>query len=505
MEKLISAKRLGAQLLVVISAGLIFLAGYFIVSDYHRTIETAKDDTMERLETVAKTVAVKVDGNQHQYLVKAYPNKDDIRKTEDNLVYEYLHSYMRKVQLANGIATDIYTIFYDSTKKAAGETPFYFGVTSGETPYFRHPYENYPSILEESFREGGRIPVFTDEHGTWLSYFAPIENEAGEVVAVVMADQQFDEFLSESRKEAVSGLTISLIVFLIVGLLMVFIVRKIIRIDEIKSEQLMDMHEQVKAQHKDITDSINYSERIQRAIIPSHELIRQSFPNSFMFYKARDVVSGDFPWVYKKSKDVVYLAAVDCTGHGVPGSMMSFIGYFLLNEILGKPGEMSPAEVLGELNAGVVKTLQQEHEVTPRDGMDIALCKVDFKRMELSFSGAHRPLYLLRGKELIVHKGDREVIGGIQHDKECNRQFTNTVIPLEKGDSFYIFSDGLQDQFGGNGERKKKYSSKRIREILVQHSALPIEELGEAIEKDFMEWMSTTNQIDDVLLIGVKF
>ena len=138
------------------------------------------------------------------------------------------------------------------------------------------------------------------------------------------------------------------------------------------------------------------------------------------------------------------------------------------------------------------------------DGMDVAICKLNKEKMELEFAGAHRPLYLLRGEEVIVYKGDRKPIGGT-HLREQGIKFTNHKIPVQPGDAFFIFSDGLQDQFGGPTERKKKYSSKRIRETLIKHNNLPMDQMKNAIEKDFLDWMGKTKQVDDVLLIGVKF
>ena len=365
MKRFNSAKRLGFQLLLVISSGLVFLASYFIISDYNKTIELSREDAMEQLETVAKTISLNLDGNQHDYLMQAFNSKDAIKRSDENEIYLYIHRYLRKVQLANGIETDIYTLFYDSTQLDKNSTPFYFGITSGEVPYFRHPYINYPAELEKNYKTGGRIPVYTDEHGSWLSYIAPIRDKNKKVVAVVQVDKQFDEFIASSRKQAIKGVWISLLIFFLIGSLLVFIVRKIVMIDELKSIRLERMHERVTMQHKDITDSINYSERIQKAIVPNSEAIQNLLPNSFLFYKAKDVISGDFPWIHDCSGGYVYIAAVDCTGHGVPGSMLSFIGYFLLNGIIRRRSSPEPAHILDELCEDVIITLKQEKKKHP--------------------------------------------------------------------------------------------------------------------------------------------
>jgi PAS domain S-box-containing protein len=253
--------------------------------------------------------------------------------------------------------------------------------------------------------------------------------------------------------------------------------------------------------NKKITDSINYAQRIQNSIIPDNEIIREYFPESFIFYYPKDVVSGDFPWFFQRGDDLYY-AAVDCTGHGVPGAMMSLIGYFLLNEITGHPEAYDPATILDKLHEGVRKTLRQDREgAQARDGMDVALCRVNMKTMKMEYSGAHRPLYLVRGDELIQYKGTRKAIGGT-HSKGV-KEFENHKIDLLKGDDVYFFSDGLPDQFGG--DKGLKYSPRRIRRIVSENKHLPMEEMRKYFYDDFEEWKAGRKQIDDVLLIGIRF
>lgn len=254
--------------------------------------------------------------------------------------------------------------------------------------------------------------------------------------------------------------------------------------------------------NKKITDSINYAKRIQNAIIPSVKEIQKDIKNTFMFYKPKDVVSGDFPYYYKKN-DTVYYAAVDCTGHGVPGAMMSLIGHLLLNDILNGTETLTPAEVLDKLHAGVVKTLKQDEGdgVKTADGMDVALCSINLKTKQVQYAGAHRPLYLVRNNELSEFKGNRFPIGGSQYTGRTG--FTNHIINIIENDAIYFFSDGLPDQFGG--PEKLKYGPKRIREGILAHNNKNTTEIKTYFEKSYHEWMGDMKQIDDVLLIGVKF
>ncbi len=255
--------------------------------------------------------------------------------------------------------------------------------------------------------------------------------------------------------------------------------------------------------NRKIEDSINYAERIQSAILPDNQLIREHLPKSFILYKPRDVVSGDFPWFFKR-EDTIYIAVVDCTGHGVPGALLSFIGYFILNNVVDHEREYSAAEVCDLLHNGVRDTLKQNREdAQGRDGMDIALVKYNPKKGEIHYAGAHRPLYFVRNGELMEYKGDRKAIGGIPLGNKPEKNFTNYVIDVQPGDKAYFFSDGLTDQLGG--PEYKKYSPGRVREQLVTNNNLSMEEMSQFFENEFFTWKGEEKQIDDVLLIGIEF
>jgi serine phosphatase RsbU (regulator of sigma subunit) len=260
---------------------------------------------------------------------------------------------------------------------------------------------------------------------------------------------------------------------------------------------------EIQDKNRKIEDSINYAQRIQSSILPDIRSVREYLPRSFIYYKPRDVVSGDFPWFFTRGNDI-YIAVVDCTGHGVPGALLSFVGYFLLNNIVDRDRKMTAAEVCDLLHFGVRKTLKQEsEEAEARDGMDIAFCKVNHIDKELQYAGAHRPLYLLRDGELTEFKGDRKAIGGIPHRKKEEENFTNYSIKYKRGDKFFFFSDGLPDQLGGPED--KKYSPKRIRELILENKNIPVEKYSNLFAEDFEMWKGEGKQIDDVLLIGIEF
>ncbi len=263
-----------------------------------------------------------------------------------------------------------------------------------------------------------------------------------------------------------------------------------------------EIENEIVHKNKAITESINYAYRIQTAILPDYKDIRDSLPKSFMFYKPRDVVSGDFPWYYRNADDI-FIAVVDCTGHGVPGALLSFIGYFILNNIVEHNAELCAGKICDLLHDGVRKTLKQDSgDANARDGMDIAFCKINFNKMKLEYAGAHRPLYQVRGDELVEYKGNRKAIGGIPHLKKVEKDFENYEIDLKEGDKYFFFSDGFPDQIGGEGMRK--YQAQQIRELIMSHNDYTMPAFQALFKKEFNRWKGDHKQIDDVLLIGIE-
>ena len=257
---------------------------------------------------------------------------------------------------------------------------------------------------------------------------------------------------------------------------------------------------EIQNKNKKITESINYAKRIQNAILPNSRVISKALPDSFILYKPRDVVSGDFPW-FVQIKEEIFIAAVDCTGHGVPGALLSLIGYFLLNDIVRSRKITEPGKILDLLDEGVTTTLRQDEDSTTKDGMDIALCKININTREVEYAGAHRPLYIMKKGMMEEVKGNKFPIGGGIFKNQTN--FTNTKINLEKGDSIYFSSDGFPDQFGGPEGRK--FGPKKVREIIEQVHTLPMPDAMATFDQQWENWRGETKQTDDVLLIGIKF
>lgn len=251
----------------------------------------------------------------------------------------------------------------------------------------------------------------------------------------------------------------------------------------------------IEEKNRDITASIRYAERIQRAMLPPDDL----FPDTFILFRPKDIVSGDFYWMFDNG-DYEFMAAVDCTGHGVPGAFMSIIGHNSLNKIVREYGIVKPAAILDQLNNEVVKALLARNESTINDGMDLTLLVIDRKKHILEFAGAYNPLYLVRNGEIVVHKADRFPIG--MTTMEQKKTFTNNVIEVMPGDMVYMSSDGYADQFGG--PEGTKYMGARFKKKLAEISALPVPEQKLILERELDEWKGDQSQIDDILVIGTR-
>lgn len=268
---------------------------------------------------------------------------------------------------------------------------------------------------------------------------------------------------------------------------------------ELMNIEITLQHDQIFRQHQDITASINYASRIQQAMLPSLEVVTKSLPDFFVLYRPCQIVSGDFYW-FKQLKNIVYIVAADCTGHGIPGAFMSMLGLSLLNDVIGPRDVNPPHECLNELRKRLKQTLHQTgHRGEQQDGMDIALCMIDVETNVVQFSGAYNPLYLLRNNELIVHKGDRMPIGVYPKD---NESFTTKVIELQPNDCLYIFSDGYVSQTGGDDF--KKFKSSQLQETLLQIQHKPMSEQKQILESTLDAWKGNNEQVDDILVIGVR-
>ena len=283
-----------------------------------------------------------------------------------------------------------------------------------------------------------------------------------------------------------------------------------LRITKAQLELIEKQKTKIEKQNKNITDSLSYASRIQTALLPSSKKMDRILSDHFIYYKPRDIVSGDFYWLNEIDNKII-IAAADCTGHGVPGAFVSLLGISFLNEIvqsiINEEKEIKPATVLNELRDKLITAVtQSEGENETYDGMDISICIVDKKTRTMCFAGALLPIYIVKNtkndknkQNLLQLRGDLFPIG--MSDFE-DYSYKNKQVQLDEGDIFYMFSDGYADQFGG--EKGRKFLTGNFKKLLLSISSYPLENQKEKLHEEIQKWKGDIRQIDDIMVLGIK-
>jgi serine phosphatase RsbU (regulator of sigma subunit)/tetratricopeptide (TPR) repeat protein len=425
-----------------------------------------------------------------------------------------------------GIATTLINIAQVYLKKKDPENALYYAkkslLLSKEIHVLRNISESY-LVLSESYalknnktEELKYFKLYSQTKDSLLS-----ENSANQLIkmsAIYEADKKQKEIeLLNKEKEKQETIVIeqekrkNLIIYSSTAIILVVVFFSIFLYRRYKVTKTQNKI--IEEKNKDITDSINYAKKIQTSILPNDEDFRVAFPESFVLFKPKDIVSGDFYWIstnpnefpaIDKAKGESWkvknplIAAVDCTGHGVPGSLMSMLGNSLLNKIVDTHKISKPNEILNALRTEIINSLKQHGENENKDGMDIALCVVYDDKIE--YAGANNPIYIIRKNGALEEiKADKMPIS---YSGAELKPYTNHAVKVDKGDSFYIFTDGYADQFGGKEEKKFKY--KQLKELLVSINSKPMENQKKILNETLEKWMGTAEQTDDILIIGVR-
>lgn len=327
-------------------------------------------------------------------------------------------------------------------------------------------------------------------------------------IELLTKDKKFQE-ADLGKQKLIINVFIGILVLVIVAALILynrFIIKKKLNIQlDNTNKLLLQKNELIEKQKENIVSSIDYAKVMQQVIIIQENDIQKYFSDSFIYYKPKDIVSGDFYWCYK-TDDKAIIAVIDCTGHGVPGAFMSIIANTLLNQIIKQTNVTTPAKILSQLNAAVYNSLHQSKERSlSDDGMDIALCCIDYKNKTLEYAGAQQPLYILTQDELKIIKADIYTIGGGNFPSKKGDpksiKYTNYSMPIQAGMHLFLFTDGYVDQFGG--PEKRKFGSANLQKLLLDNKNTKIQELQNIISKTHENWRGTTSQTDDILFVGI--
>jgi len=314
---------------------------------------------------------------------------------------------------------------------------------------------------------------------------------------LALKEEQIRSKIAENSKQKI--LIAASVIALLLALIAVFFIYRSFKLNKRNAVQLAFKNKVIEEKNKEITDSINYARLIQQSLLAPASLLEKNLRDHFVLYKPKDIVSGDFYWA-AESDNTFTIACVDCTGHGVPGAFMSLIGKENLDKAHSKT--TSPHKILSELNKNVKHSLNQNHNRT-RDGMDAAIVKIEKNSAgaAITYSGANRPLWIIRNNssEIEEIKATKHAIGGFTSNEQ---EFQEHTLSLTTGDVFYIFTDGYADQFGG--DKQKKITTKLFKDLLLKNKHLNQSELKGVLEEFFLSWKGNNEQIDDILVIGVR-
>lgn len=406
----------------------------------------------------------------------------------DNNKYQVYSSQKKIIELSSGFKY----IKIDFTASQLNKNEIVYSLSPPDEDPLWFPVQNNDFVILSKLKPGRYIFLLTVKDQA-----KKINKEDG--LIIIVKQHRF------GSKKAIFLYVLFFILLIVLFLnLQTRTLRKVIRQFRERDKlaiRLMNQKEELAVKNKNITDSITYAKRIQNALMPNEKSFRQVFPDSFILHISKDIVSGDFYWI-NETREKIFLAAVDCTGHGVPGAFISIIGFELFRKITNTQGINEPAEILNTLNEDFKTIFKDVDDFSFKDGMDVAFCSIDKKRNILEFSGAFNPLYLIRNNNVIEIKGDRYAIG-LDATENAGNIFTNHTFKLENNDVFYIFTDGYADQFGG--PEGKKYKYRRFRHLLLNMHHLPMQKQRELLHKSIMEWKGELDQVDDILVIGVKF
>jgi len=488
--------------MILIFTTIIGITAFFLVFGYYNQLKLYKDAIYNKLEGIAITASLSIDGDTHQLLLEKYTEKGDLITREQDTLYSQLYHHLKDIEVNANLNSPIYTLFRVSSSNS--QTQFFYGVNSSDDmpdKTFRDEYRLFPEVLLEKYKVGATIPAYETENGYWISAFHPFKNSEGDVVGVVEVDEKFNDFITRVNRQILWSAGISVLFISILAYFLIRSTRKILKNEEEMTKNLLLSKNIIETKNKDITDSINYAKKIQDAILPEEEYISNALPNSFIFFKPRDVVSGDFYW-FSEQHELNIIVLADCTGHGVPGALMSMIGTSLLSEIVNHRGITNPGEILDNLDTGIQKAFKKylSDEIENKDGMDISICTIDKSNTKLLYAGAFRPLIKIKNGAMEEYRGNRFPIGGGSSYKKTT--FTTHEITIKKGDNFYMFSDGFPDQFGGIKE--KKYMNKQFKKLLMTINPQPSSSKLKLLEKAFTDWKGEIEQLDDILVLGFE-
>ncbi|MFT5822509.1 MAG: serine phosphatase RsbU (regulator of sigma subunit) [Crocinitomix sp.] len=484
---------LATRMMLIIYVCIIFITTFFIIFSYYNALALQEQRQYDKLTAIVTSMAVNIDGDEHVNLMNCYGVNTHEDTIKNDPLYKAISSRLRIVVEENSLSP-MYTLVLD---KETDE--FVYGIRSDDFVDYKNTYKQPPTELIENMETGGVIPMYMSENGSWLSAFYPIKNSKGEVVAVLEADIEFSEFKAIVNERYQKELLIMLGVIIGLALFLIPYARKVLNADEIQRKLTLSQKLLIESKNRDIMDSIHYALKIQTAMLPPKSSFKDNGLEGFILHQAKDVVAGDFYWIERHGDDL-FFAVADCTGHGVPGAILSLLCSNALNRAVDVLELRDTGEILDKVREMIIKRLGKGEGENMKDGMDIALCKLNLKTNKMQYSGANNPIYVYQKETgaISIAKPCKQPVGLFvkQHPFECKSY------DLTPGDVVYLFTDGYADQFGGPNGKKFKY--KPFRELILKGAVNPLSEQKNELQKSLRNWMRDVEQIDDICVMGVK-
>lgn len=475
--------RSSRKVLLILYGTLLVLCAALISVSHVYELRGQRHEVLLRLGTITSGLADQIPARHVANLLEKYDSRGVLIKNTQDARYYVLHEHLRKAAMRNELLLPVQVLAYDSAKHE-----LLVVATSSEKPIFRTPFDGPVGTVLAAYQEGG----WFNNDGQLIA-FSPIKDELGVSAGVIAATVPVATADDTAMAALYRNITIALLLFVLAGVVLFRYVGRWVQESEADRIALA-------SRNMDITDSIAYAGKIQRALVPPPSAYTELFEGAFVIDRPKDLVSGDFHWCHRIGNDECFVATGDATGHGLPGAMLAAIGCSLLNEIVPANADRDPAELLAMINARLVGTLHQNgRKKGAGDGMDLALCRIDRHQREILFAGANRPLYWLHNGKLTVINGDRKPIGGAH--QEADRRYTCHQLAYTPGDRIYLFSDGCVDQFGG--PERKRFMAARLQELLDHLRHEPMERQAELLEQAFLDWQGEEEQVDDVCLLGI--
>lgn len=483
---------LATRMMLIIYVSIVLITLFFIIFSYFNELELQESRQYDKLKALVSAASVHIDGDEHEKLMNRYDSVEDSLAIRTDSFYVAMSQQMGEVVKLNELSP-MYTLVYNEELDS-----FLYGIRSDNFIDFKNTYKLTPKELVEGMETGGVIPKYETENGTWLSAFHPIRNSEGEVVAIVEADIDFQEFQTIVNERYMKEVMIAVIVIFLFALFLIPYTRKVLNEEERQRLTLLNQKILIESKNRDLMDSIRYALKIQTAILPPVQIFGENQLDGFIYHRAKDVVAGDFYWI-ERHGDYLFMAVADCTGHGVPGAILSLICSNSLNRAVDLMKLTDTGEILDACRKMIIRRLDSGKDQMS-DGMDVALCRLNVKTLELQYSGANNPVYLFKQnlEELIILSPDKQPCGNYP----AQRPFKSETIQLHKNDFIFMFTDGFADQFGGSNGKKFKYAA--FKQILLENVDKSASDQRQLLENTLIDWMQEYEQVDDICVMGVR-